>query len=311
MSLRNPKLFLFGAVLIFGLGLVAVLALIQPQPVNVANRMTISAGCHRILESPFDVANPRGKGLGTTLVPPNPTKGLICRYTDFNDVRLYTSVALTPPQSALIASTLDQIHSTPPERGEFYYGCGGPNQSYDFFIFGYSSRRDVDVLYKPYGGHDSCPGLTNGPRSLTGEIDTALLHTYVEAFAGPLPMATCGPGMTVYGRPAPCPSGAWLPFGSLKHVTIPNVVGMTMLAAQSKLYFVRVFAQPWPAPNSKAPKNQIVAQTPPPGRWCSSNRRSASSCPACDETSWSDGQANSYTTVTVTVTCCTPAAIGT
>ncbi len=211
MSPRGPKLILISAGVLLGLGLAAIFVLAHPPSANGANRMTISAGCHGILASPFEVANTREEDLGETLVPPNPVKGLICRYVDFNDVRLYRAVVLTPGQAGLIASTLDQIHSKPP-RG-INYGCGGPGQSYDFFILGYGAREDVDVLSNPYGGPDGCPAITNGRLSFAGA--SGLLDLYVDSFAGPLPIPTCGSGMTMDGRPAPCPSDAWLPFGSV------------------------------------------------------------------------------------------------
>src|SRR5260221_2070750 len=165
MALRRPKLISISAVVLFGLGLAAVLVLTQPRGANGSNRMTISAGCHGILASPFEVANTRGEDLGQTLVPPNPIKGLICRYVDFNEVRLYRAVVLTPGQAGLIASTLDQIHPSPPPLGP-NFGCGGPGQSYDLFILGYHARPDVDVLSNPYGGPDDCPAITNGRTSV-------------------------------------------------------------------------------------------------------------------------------------------------
>ncbi|MGZ4188341.1 MAG: PASTA domain-containing protein [Actinomycetota bacterium] len=254
-------------------GVVAVRVAVRIQPLSRANRMTMSSGCHR--ERPFEVNNPEGffsaafrdDPMRKAIAPPDPTRGLICRYfsADSNAETLYRTLPLSAEEATQTAANLDGIRSRPRRPGVFYH-CGEPIAgSYtDVLILAYRDRQDVDVLVE-IGG---CGEISNGHLDLIGPFqDTGSLFTDWDAVAGPLPVPTCGPGMVAHGRPIPCPSGT-SPLASLpplRHVKVPNVVGLSYNAAEKELSSADLRGRPWPSPNSKAPRGQIVGQTPPAG----------------------------------------------
>ena len=240
---------------------------------TAAGRMTVLGGCHRSLEVQFAsnltrsrVANPDRDGLGQRLAPPNPTRGLICRYYPWdngidNAINLYRAAPLSQADARLLARELGHIRE--PVRHIETEGCGGPGQSYDMFIFAYKGRPDVDVLYDPYGPPDGCPEFTNG--FLTAAYGTELFHSYVAAIAGPVPEPTCGPGMVVGQRPAPCPPGVAVPFGPITRTTVPRVVGLSLRAAELVLAKKGFRIHLIPASLGTARKWEIITQSPSAG----------------------------------------------
>ncbi|MGZ4127382.1 MAG: PASTA domain-containing protein [Actinomycetota bacterium] len=71
--------------------------------------------------------------------------------------------------------------------------------------------------------------------------------------------------MVAHGRPIPCPPGTSPYFPPLRHVKVPNVVGLSYNAAEKELSSADLRGRESPSPNSKAPRGQIVGQTPPAG----------------------------------------------
>ena len=240
---------------------------------NAPGRMTVLGGCHRSLEARFassftrsKVANPDRDGLGQRLAPPDPTRGLICRYYPWdngidNVINLYRATPLSEADARLLARELGHIRE--PVRHIETFGCGGPGGSYDMFIFAYEGRPDVDVLYDPYGPPDGCPDFTNGFLSATG--GTGLFYSYVDAIAGPVPEPTCGPGMVIGHRPAPCPPGIAVPFGPITSPTVQRVIGLSLRVAEQVLAKKGLRLHLIPASLGNARKWEIIAQSPSAG----------------------------------------------
>jgi PASTA domain-containing protein len=273
MTLRKRTLFSIGVAVALALAAGVVLLFPRQQPGNVANRMTIAGGCNSTLRG-FPLAATNPESVGKLLTPPNPVKGLICRYFDVSDVfvseqsplyrggdlRLYRSVPIDAGQASLLATELDKARSATLEEDESQNGCGGSGQSYDLYIFGYRNRSDVDVLYNPYGGLGSCDELTNGYLSLTGPYLMSYFYPG-HLVAGPVPFATCGAGWISNHKPAPCPSGSTFPF-PVERVRVPNVVGMSYSVGALKLYLLGLSNRTSPLIPAR---NEIVAQSPTPG----------------------------------------------
>ena len=174
-----------------------------------ADQMTVSHGCRHGFAGISNMESPLndllGGGLSSILAPKDPTNALICRY--FSDgttpLTLYRSVALKESQARQLALDLDRIREIP-RRG--FYHCGEPvaGSYIDVFIFHSAHGSDVAV------SHDwgSCEVYSNGHRTMRGPTTgSSGFDASSDDFVGPIPMPTCGPGMGINGKPAPCRPG--------------------------------------------------------------------------------------------------------
>ena len=239
----------------------------RTQPFSRGSRMTLSSGCHPSIRSPLDVSNPEGFGdpLAKTLAPPAPIRGLMCRYFSYYTQgthleSLFRSVPLTGAQAGQLVIDLERLRPQPNGAD-----CGRVQPFLnldDVLILAYRDRHDVDVLSSDLG----CVGIFNGHLRLVEPlIGSDTLFSDWALTVGPVVGPTCGPNMRGPGeKPIPCSSGV-SPIAPLTRAKVPSVVGLNIKEAEDRLMAAGFSGLPCAAPNSKAPKGQIVSQSPAAG----------------------------------------------
>jgi hypothetical protein len=124
-------------------------------------RLLASQTCPSALGAKNGVANPYA---GDELVAPNPTFGLICRYTppyplgpqpNTNPASLYADARLTASQAEHLVRVIDSI-STAHTTGSS--SCPGDDGSTSVIAFAYTDAPDIDLWFKDSG----CQTLDNG-----------------------------------------------------------------------------------------------------------------------------------------------------
>jgi hypothetical protein len=162
LGLRGVVWVLVGAVALAGVGVALARATHIPNPLKIANptHVFLENGC------PSKIGFSRGENapdhLDAIMVPPEPTKALICRYSPIEGIQsprvlhgfLYRSVHLGRSDARRLAEDLDRLRPFP--KGAWM--CDSDSVRYDIMVFGYSGRQDVDVFSYAEG----CPSVNNG-----------------------------------------------------------------------------------------------------------------------------------------------------
>src|SRR5437867_7581890 len=122
------------------LALLASAACGGPTPLRRTNtvRITIAGGCADAIAAFDGVKNPDAAGLGRNMVPPEPTRGLVCRYATTSGSGDGGNIARSIPMASggakLLARDLDRIQST----GSQAHSCGGsPESGIDVLVLAY------------------------------------------------------------------------------------------------------------------------------------------------------------------------------
>lgn len=124
-------------------------------------RVTTAGGCPTSLGSATDVRN-RGPWQAKMLMPPSPSRGLICRYSAYlgaaqrsSTAARYRRVRLGRAAARHLARVIAGIDTRPP-KGKF--SCPAGFDSATIIAFSYGNRPDADLWYSD----TACQTLDNG-----------------------------------------------------------------------------------------------------------------------------------------------------
>jgi hypothetical protein len=150
-------------------------------------RVMASESCPSVLGPADGVSN---RYAGTQLVAPNPTSGLICRYTppspfgvqpNLHPAVLYRQATLTKSQAVRLAGVVDRIGTEVPTGP---VNCPDDDESTTVIAFAYSDAPDIDLWFKDSG----CQTLDNG-RLRVYEVGNSMFYgafdALIDAWAPP------------------------------------------------------------------------------------------------------------------------------